>query len=145
MSAPEWPTLVYADAKAAVVFFARAFGFTPGMLVGSGDLVLRAELVWQGRGVAVVEAASEAAGEGAGSVSLAVDSPQEADALYERAVAAGARSVLAPHDGEGPERKGRARRFQVADPEGVLWLFAAQCPQSLADPQPLPLAQASAE
>lgn len=143
--------LVYDDAKAAVVFFARAFGFTPGMLVGSGDLVLRAELMWKGRGVVVVEAAAEAAArgeaaQGAGSVSLAVDSPEEADALYARAVAAGARSTLAPcAEADG------ARRFQVADPQGVLWSFRgeqsgpAQSPQTLAPPQPPPLAQTSAE
>ena len=144
------PTLVYADAKAAVVFFARAFGFTPATLVGSGDLVLRAELVWKGRGVAVVGSASDASLESVDSVSLVVESPQEADALYERAMAAGARSVLPPHDGEDPGGKGSVRRFQVADPEGVLWSFrsqeraAVQSPQILAPPQPPP-AHASAE
>ena len=134
------PALVYDDAKAAVVFFARAFGFTPGMLVGSGDLVLRAELMWKGRGVVVVEASSAATAEGAGSVSLVVDSPEEVDALHARAVAAGARDVLAPCGAEDG-----SRRCQVADPEGVLWSFAAQSPQILATPQPPPLAQASAE
>ncbi|EFV13497.1 VOC family protein [Segniliparus rugosus] len=121
--AVDLPTLVYADAKAAVVFFARAFGFTPATLVGSGDLVLRAELVWKGRGVVVVGSASDALPEAGGSASLVVESPEEADALYGRAVAAGARSVLAPHDGEDG-----ARRFQVADPEGVLWSVRSREP-----------------
>jgi uncharacterized glyoxalase superfamily protein PhnB len=128
--AAPWPTLVYDDAKAAVVFFARAFGFTPVTLVGSGDRVLRAELVWKGAGVAVVFSASETGQEGVRSLSLVTESAQEADALYARAVAAGARSVAAPHDGEDG-----SRCFHVADPAGVLWSFRSEEPVPAQEPQ----------
>ncbi|ADG96729.1 Glyoxalase/bleomycin resistance protein/dioxygenase [Segniliparus rotundus DSM 44985] len=149
-AAAPWPTLVYEDAKAAVVFFARSFGFTPATLVGSGERVLRAELVWKGGGVAVVFSASETDQEGARSLSLVAESAQEVQELYARAVAAGARSVAAPHDDEDG-----SRCFRVADPAGVLWCFrsegtaAAQEPQIFDDgseevPQPPP-AHACAE
>jgi uncharacterized glyoxalase superfamily protein PhnB len=117
-----WPALAYEDARTAILFLARAFGFVPAVVHAEGEVVHHAELVWKGRGVAMIGSAATrsptAPPPGVGSVYLVAESREEVDALFGRATAAGGRSVVEPHDTDFA-----ARQFSVADPEGVVWSF----------------------
>jgi uncharacterized glyoxalase superfamily protein PhnB len=118
-----WPTLRYADARAAIRFLVEAFGFEevvsyPGE---SDDIVAHAELRWPGGGGLMLGSSSRADSAidelppGVGSVYIVTDSP---DALYERAQAAGARITR-----EMREEDYGSRGFTARDPEGVYWSF----------------------
>ncbi len=121
-AASVWPALRYADAPAAIRFLTDAFGFTQVLVVpGEGDdVVAHAELRWPRGGRIML--GSTAYDEGvhahmqvaAGSVYLVTDEP---DALFERAVAAGAEVV------QGLLDEPHGRGFTVRDPEGNLWSF----------------------
>jgi uncharacterized glyoxalase superfamily protein PhnB len=122
MEATVWPTLVYADAPAALRFLADAFGFEETLVVpGDGDgVVAHAELRWPlGGGVMLGSVRSDALlGEqhaGAGSVYVVTDEP---DALFARSTAAGAQVVIGLDD-----TSYGSRGFTVRDPEGNLWSF----------------------
>jgi uncharacterized glyoxalase superfamily protein PhnB len=118
-----WPCLRYADAPAAIEFLKKAFGFEDTLVVPSddGEDVVHAELRWPlGGGVMLgtteyrdgVHAEMKA---GAGWVYVVTDEP---DALYERAIAAGATEVQGLQD----EDYG-SRGFTVQDTEGNHWSF----------------------
>lgn len=117
-----WPTLRYADAPAAIRFLVQAFGFEeaavhPG---GAEGTVAHAELRWPGGGglmlgTARADSAIADLPAGVGSIYIVVDDP---DAVFERAVAAGATVTLAPHDSDHGSRD-----CTVRDPEGVYWNF----------------------
>jgi uncharacterized glyoxalase superfamily protein PhnB len=122
-NATVWPTLRYADAPAAIRFLVEAFGFEevvryPG---ASEDIVAHAELRWPGGGGLMLGSSSRedsAISElppGVGSVYVVTADP---DALYERAVAAGATVVRGLTDQDYGSRE-----FSVRDPEGVYWSF----------------------
>lgn len=118
-----WPTLVYADAAAAIRFLVDAFGFEKRLVVPGGqpDVVEHAQLAWpEGGGVMLGTAQREdnvfsQRPLGAASVYVVTDEP---DALYERATAAGAELVRGLQD----EDYG-SRGFSVRDPEGNIWSF----------------------
>ncbi|KJF21640.1 lactoylglutathione lyase-like protein [Rhodococcus sp. AD45] len=115
-----WPTLVYADARAAVDFLVKAFGFVEKALYADGDVVAHAQLDWPGGGGVMLgspRADSSIAGlpPGVGSVYIVVD---DADGLHDRAVAAGAVITQGLRD----EDYG-SRGFTCRDPEGVFWSF----------------------
>jgi uncharacterized glyoxalase superfamily protein PhnB len=116
------PTLVYADAPAALRFLVEAFGFEETLVVpGEGEgVVAHAELRWPlGGGVMLGSVRQDSVlGEqhaGVASVYVVTDEP---DALFARATAAGAEVVLGLQDTDYG-----SRTFTVKDPEGNLWSF----------------------
>ena len=118
-----WPGLVYDDAHAAIRFLTAAFGFEQRIVVPAVEegFVAHAELRWpEGGGVMVssadrYESVFSQRPTGAASTYVVTDEP---DALYERALAAGAELVQGLRD----EEYG-SRGFSVRDPEGNLWSF----------------------
>lgn len=117
-----WPTLTYRDAPAAIRFLVDAFGFREtAVYTGQApDVVVHAELRWPGGGGVMLgthrpDSVLADLPPATGSIYIVTDQP---DALYERAVAAGATVVREPRD----EDYG-ARGFSVRDPEGVIWSF----------------------
>ncbi|MFE3290350.1 VOC family protein [Rhodococcus sp. NPDC059234] len=115
-----WPTLTYADARAAIAFLVEAFGFVEAAVYGEGDRVDHAQLDWPAGGGVMLgshRADSVLADRpvGTGSVYIVVE---DADELCRRAVAAGAVVVKGLTD----EDYG-SRGFTVRDPQGVIWSF----------------------
>ncbi|MEV6767061.1 VOC family protein [Nocardia sp. NPDC051030] len=116
-----WPTLVYADANAAIAFLEKAFGFETTARYGEGDVVHHAELAWPGGGAIMLGGvregmALECQPPGVGSVYVALEDP---DTLYARAKAAGANITRELRDESDYESRG----FTCRDPEGVYWSF----------------------
>jgi uncharacterized glyoxalase superfamily protein PhnB len=121
-----WPTVRARDARGLIRFLVEAFGFEETVVYASPDdpgRVEHAELAWPpGGGVMLGSAPAEPAEDdlwplrpGTLGAYLVTDEP---DALFERAVAAGAvvRRPLQDTDYG-------SREFAVADPEGNLWSF----------------------
>lgn len=123
-SASVWPILSYRDARAAAAFLADGFGFEVRALYARDDdpsIVEHAEARWPlGGGVMFGTAGKDDSpfGQrtpGNDSVYVVCDDP---DALFQRAIAAGAEVVRGLKD----EDYG-SRGFTVRDPEGNLWSF----------------------
>lgn len=123
-SANIWPAFRYRDAKAAIAFLRSAFGFEVTAEYTNPDdpsLVDHAELTWPGGGGIMLGSARDDGGVmtdvgiASGAVYVAVD---DVDALFDRAVAAGATVVSGL-----TEQDYGSRDFSVTDPEGVLWNF----------------------
>ena len=115
-----WPIFRYRDARAAIRFLVTAFGFEEAAVYGEGDSVDHAELSWPGGGGVMLSSYRDDGplGQmlpGTGAAYLVVENP---DALYERAVAAGADVAMGLRD----EDYG-SRGFTCRDPEGVYWSF----------------------
>jgi uncharacterized glyoxalase superfamily protein PhnB len=119
-----WPCLSFVDARAQMKFLADAFGFEEKACYAREDdpsIVEHAEMVWPlGGGIMCGTAGKddEAFGQrkpGNDAVYVVCDDP---DALFDRAVAAGAEVVRGLVD----EDYG-SRGFTVRDPEGNLWSF----------------------
>ena len=122
------PMLAYADARAALDFLARAFGFEerfrmdmPDGTVGHAEIGLGDEVVmlaseWQAGGV--VSPLSLPALHA--QIFVRVD---DVDAHHERARAAGATIAAEPADQEYGERT-----YRAIDPEGHRWIFGAPIP-----------------
>ena len=115
-----WPTVRARDARALIAFLVDVLGFEEVVVYGEGGTVDHAELAWPAGGGVML--GSERPGDGtrvappgAMSVYVACD---DADALYERASASGARIESEPHDTEYGSRE-----FAVRDPEGNHWTF----------------------
>jgi uncharacterized glyoxalase superfamily protein PhnB len=112
--------LRYTDAPAAIRFLTDALGFTEVLVVpGEADgVVAHAELSWPPGGGVMLGSRDQRAPthlpSGSASVCAVTDEP---DALFDRAVAAGAEVVQDLLD----EQHGRG--FTVRDPEGNLWSF----------------------
>ncbi|GAB3428002.1 VOC family protein [Flindersiella endophytica] len=119
-----WAGLSYADAPAAIQFLTKAFGFVEKLVVpGAGDReIAHAELRWpDGSGGVMLGTVRDKDDPfyiqpGKASVYVVTSEP---DALFARAVAAGAEVVSEPKDAEGHE----SRDFSVRDPEGNAWNF----------------------
>ncbi|NKE59256.1 glyoxalase [Lentzea sp. PSKA42] len=118
-----WPTLSYRDAPAAIRFLVEAFGFKEHLVVpgeAEGEVV-HCELVWpEGGGVMLGSTVRsvgevEATKEGAGSVYVVTDRPDE---IHAQCTARGAVEIRGLRD----EDYG-SRGFTVADPEGNRWSF----------------------
>lgn len=122
------PTLLYADAKAAVKQLTEAFGFTELSVYESEDgLVHHAELV-QGNGVVMLGSKGlggrfDEAMRGAGpaGVYVVVD---DVDAHHRRAVDHGAEILMPPTDQDYGSRDYMAR-----DLEGNVWSFGTYAPR----------------
>lgn len=124
-----YPALRYTDARAAITWLERAFGFTPAVVHDGPDgTIAHAELRYGG---GMVGFGSEPAGgddpfgvrAGLGWTYVAVDA-DAVEALHERAVAAGAEVVMGLTDTDYGSRD-----FSVRDPEGNLWSFGTYRPE----------------
>lgn len=110
-----FPFFGYDDARAAIDWLERAFGFERGeVATGGNGRVAHAEL-WNGPGAVMVGSGSETGAAGGDGVYVVVE---DIDAHYARAQAAGAEIVRELHDTDYGSRDYMAR-----DPEGRLWAF----------------------
>lgn len=114
------PTLRYDDPRAAIDFLTSALGFRAlDARADDGGVIAHAELAWDDGDDTAVLALGARRGvddrfdTGRAVLYLTCDDP---DALYRRAVAAGARVVMEPVDQDYGSRE-----FAVADPEGNVW------------------------
>ncbi|HEX2086632.1 MAG TPA: VOC family protein [Solirubrobacteraceae bacterium] len=121
-----YPTFHFRDAKAAIGFLERAFGFERRQVhEGDDGKIVHAELAF-GDGLIMLgdardtEWAQLAPPPGSGSTYVAVD---DVDALHERARSAGAEIVYGPRDQDYGSRD-----FTARDPEGNLWSFGTYRP-----------------
>ena len=121
---PISPLLFYRDAKAALDFLERAFGFETRMMVDDGQGgVIHSESAFEGHVVMVCgppagKYASPLDLDGKRTGSVHVQVQGGIDALCERARAAGARIEREPGDQPYGDRV-----FTCLDPEGHSWSF----------------------
>ncbi|KPI21576.1 Glyoxalase-like domain containing protein [Actinobacteria bacterium OV450] len=123
-----YPTLLYADAKAAIRQLTEAFGFTQvAVYEGDDGAVMHAELSYgngavmlgsKGRG-GVFDKVME--GAGPAGVYVVVD---DVDAHHRRAAEHGAEILMEPTDQDYGSRDYMAR-----DAEGNIWSFGTYAPQ----------------
>ncbi|MFG2130078.1 VOC family protein [Streptomyces sp. NPDC048751] len=124
-----YPTLVYADAKAAIRQLTEAFGFTElSVYEGENGLVLHAELT-QGNGAVMLGSKGTGGvfgtamkGAGPSGVYVVVD---DVDAHHRRAVEHGAEILMPPTDQDYGSRDYMAR-----DLEGNIWSFGTYAPET---------------
>ncbi|CAL9417079.1 putative protein [Streptomyces sp. enrichment culture] len=122
-----FPTLLYADAKAAIRQLTEAFGFTElSVYEGEGGAVMHAELV-QGNGAVMLGSKGRGGvfdtamkGAGPAGVYIVVD---DVDAHHRRAVERGAEILMPPTDQDHGSRDYTAR-----DLEGNVWSFGTYAP-----------------
>jgi uncharacterized glyoxalase superfamily protein PhnB len=119
-----WPTINYEDAHAAIKFLVAVFGFEETAVYNDGQgRVAHAELRWpEGGGVMLGDADRDESEfsrmpTGCAALYVVTDDP---DAVYSRAIAAGAEVVRELRD----EDYG-SRGFSVRDPERNLWSFGS--------------------
>jgi uncharacterized glyoxalase superfamily protein PhnB len=121
---PITPLLFYRDAKAALAFLERAFGFETRLIVDDGQGgVIHSETTYEGCVVMISslpagQAASPLDFEGRFTGSVHVQVPRGIDALCEHARAAGAKIEREPADQPYGDRV-----FTCRDPEGHSWSF----------------------
>lgn len=123
-----YPTLLYADAKAAIKQLTEAFGFTElSVYEGEDGSVLHAELV-QGNGAVILGSKGRGGrfdeamkGSGPCGVYIVVD---DVDAHHQRAAEHGADILMPPTDQEHGSRDYMAR-----DAEGNIWSFGTYAPE----------------
>ncbi len=116
------PSLRARDARGLIRFLVEAFGFEETVVYGEGDRVDHAQLSWPPGGGIMLGSAreddpSQVGATHPGSFGAYVVTG-EPDALYERAKAAGAEIIRAPHDTDYGSRD-----FAARDPEGNRWSF----------------------
>ena len=124
-----YPYMQYRDAKAAIAWLERAFGFRTVMAHPDGDGgIVHAELSL-GNGMVMLGSCKDTglgvimpaqAGGNTQGVYVVI---KDADALYARAQAAGAEIVMSIRDTDYGSRD-----FSVRDPEGHLWSFGTYMP-----------------
>lgn len=123
-----FPAFRYTDAHAAIDWLGRAFGFEPKEVHDGPDgTVAHAELAF-GDGIFMLGSeppgGDDRWGRRAGlGWCYVVVAPDAIDALYERAVGAGAEVVMEPADQDYGSRD-----FSVRDPEGNHWSFGTYGP-----------------
>ncbi|WP_455355822.1 VOC family protein [Streptomyces sp. SYSU K217416] len=121
------PTLVYADAKAAIKLLTEAFGFTQAALYeGEDGSVLHAELTYgngmvmlgsKGKGGVFDKAMGNA---GPAGVYVVVE---DVDAHHRRAVEHGVEILMEPTDQDYGSRD-----YMTRDAEGNIWSFGTYAP-----------------
>jgi uncharacterized glyoxalase superfamily protein PhnB len=127
-----FPDLAYTDAKAAVEFLTKAFGFTAHeVMCGPDGEVYHAELRF-GAGTVMLEPASDASEYGMfspqrlGGVSAAICvHVEDPDAHYARAKAEGADILI-----ELMDTNYGARTYSARDLEGHVWTFSTYQPSN---------------
>jgi uncharacterized glyoxalase superfamily protein PhnB len=121
-----WPTLRARDARGLIRFLVAAFGFQEVVAWGdqpdgSGDVVVHAQLAWPEGGGVMLGSARDTAEDRwpvqPGSTGCYVVTA-DPDAVYARAVAAGAEITDPLH-----ETDYGSRDFAARDPEGNRWNF----------------------
>ena len=117
-----WPAFRARDARALIRFLVDAFGFEETVVYGEGDLVHHAQLSWPPGGGIMLGSARPDDMDDTGPVApgsfgcyVVTDEP---DALFARAVTAGAEVIAGLHDTDYGSRD-----FAVRDPEGNRWSF----------------------
>ena len=116
-----WPTLRATDARALIRFLVDAFGFEETAVYGEDAFVAHAQLSWPPGGGVMLGSARPgdddpwALQPGTTGVYVVTEQP---DALFARAVAAGASVLQEPYDTDHGSRD-----FSVRDPEGNRWAF----------------------
>jgi uncharacterized glyoxalase superfamily protein PhnB len=116
------PCLRYRDAPAAIDWLCRAFGFEKHLIVrGDQGVIHRAELSF-GNGMVMVEPDEIGGAETQAPYLIVAD----ADAVYARAKAAGAKIVI-----ELRTEDYGGRGFSCHDPEGRLWNVGTYDPWSV--------------
>jgi len=116
-----WPTLRATDARKLIKFLVDAFGFEETAVYGDGDVVQHAELAWPPGGGIMLGSARDDDGDdwslrpGSFGAYVVTDQP---DALYQRAIEHGAKTLRELHDTDYGSRD-----FAVYDPEGNRWSF----------------------
>ena len=126
------PYLGYRDARAAIAFLERAFGFeTLAAYYGDDGKVMHAEMRWGDAVLMLGTGKDEQRKDGdlppaTRGIYLTVD---DLDPHFERAKAAGATVVWEPHDTEFG-----TMRYRVLDPEGYEWSFGTYAPGTPAPP-----------
>lgn len=123
----EWslvPYLMVSDAKAAIAFYAKAFGATEicCLTTPDGGRVVHAEISVNGAKVYLADECGQP-GQGSGHIGLHLEVP-DADAAQERAAQAGAKVVLAVS-----EMFWGARYGKLQDPYGIIWSVSHQVRQ----------------
>ena len=126
------PGLRYRDAPAAIEWLCEAFGFEKHLVVpGEAGTIDHAQLVF-GNGMIMLGSARD---DDFGRLQKPLDTPDapvsksayvivtDVDAHHARAVAAGAKVVMAPED----QHYG-GRLYSCRDPEGNLWNFGSYDP-----------------
>jgi uncharacterized glyoxalase superfamily protein PhnB len=126
------PTLRYHDARAAIDWLGRAFGFREHLVVpGEGDTVAHAQLVY-GNGMIMLGSARDDEFGAWQQPPAGPDAPvnqspyivvPDVDEHHARAVAAGATVVMEPADQDYG-----GRLYSCRDPEGNLWNFGSYDP-----------------
>jgi uncharacterized glyoxalase superfamily protein PhnB len=120
------PHITVQDVSKALAFYSQAFGFILAEQVkDENDKVVHAEMNWQDELIMLgAEGAhgSTIQSPASSGVSSAVNLYiycQNVDALYQRAIQAGAKSLMEPSDMFWGDRM-----CKVADPDGIHWAFA---------------------
>jgi len=118
-----YPSLRYRDARAAIEWLERAFGFTPKDVYENPDgTIAHAELAFGDGLVMLGSQKSDQFGDHTGQGRCYV-AATDVDALHDRAVEAGADVVRPPEDTDYGSRD-----FSCRDPEGNLWSFGTYNP-----------------
>ena len=129
-----FPSVRYVDAHAGIGFLRAAFGFEPQVVyetpdggVAHAQLVLLSQIIMLGtsRDDAYPVKSPREVGAVTGGIYLAVDDAAAVDALHQRAVAAGAEIIMAPHDTDYGSHD-----FMARDPEGHIWSFGTYRPDA---------------
>jgi uncharacterized glyoxalase superfamily protein PhnB len=116
-----WLTIRAEDARGLIRFLVEAFGFEEALVVADGDTVAHAELRWPLGGGVMLGSTRDDPDDawplrpGTAGAYVVTDDP---DALFERAVSAGASVLRKPYDTDYGSRE-----FAVRDPEGNHWSF----------------------
>lgn len=117
-----WPSLHARDARKLISFYEEAFGFVVSVVIGEGERVDHAELLWGDDGGLMVGSAKAspspsdfALAPGTFGAYFVTDSPQK---LFERAVSHGATIVTPPE-----ETPFGSVQFCLRDLEGNLFSF----------------------
>jgi len=120
-----WPTLRAHDARALIRFLVDAFGFEETVVYGDGDRVDHAQLSWPPGGGIMLGSAREDGQDAQGQATPSSPGTfgayvvtDDVDAVYQRAKAAGAEIISAPHDTDYGSHD-----FAARDPEGNRWSF----------------------
>lgn len=117
------PTLRYQDAKAAIDFLERAFGFERKAVMENEDGTIGHAELTHGAGMVMIGSAGIGDPQfetGHTSIYVVVSDP---DALHERALAAGADVSRGLTDMDYGSRE-----FSARDPEGNVWSFGTYDP-----------------
>ena len=120
-----WPSIMYIDARAAIDFLERAFGFTTSLVVpnDTGDTIVEhCQMLGPEGGGIMLGTVNRPDNKFSQRVDGAVVSTyvvtSSPDALFDRAVAAGG-EVFHPLE----DQDYGSRDFSILDPEGNIWSF----------------------